>query len=124
MTIAGFVVSAIFNVIVPGLQDQYMNEAIFRAPDEPLMMLFLLYPFVTAIIMAWLWDKSKSVVKGKDVWTRGLNFGVAIGLLLTLPAFVINYSSFNLPFVMILSWTVMSFVNSIIAGLIIVKMNK
>lgn len=123
MVVVNMLLNPLFNVLFPWLQDAYKNPEIFRPWEDPVMMLFWLYPLVLGIGLAWVWDKTKQLFSGKPC-KKGLTFGLIFFFVSGLPAFLINYSSFNFPFVMIFSWTLMSFFNGIVAGIVLAKMNK
>jgi len=122
MLVVNFIINPLFNAIFPSLQDAYMNP-VFRPWDDPLMMLFFLYPILLGLALAFVWDKTKHLFK-KSPLQNGLNFGLIFFLVGGIPNFLINYSSFNLPLVMILTWTVMGLVNGLIAGFVLAKLNK
>ena len=123
MAIVNAALNPLFNALFPWLQDAYMSNPVFRPWDDPIMMLFFLYPIVLGLGLAYVWDKTKKLFKG-SVTTKGLNFGLTYFIVLVIPMFLINYSSFNLPLLMILSWTLMSLVNGFVAGLVLAKLNK
>ena len=123
MIIVNILLNPIFNALFPWLQDAYMDNAVFRPWSDPAMMLFWLYPLALGLALAWVWDKTKQLFDG-TVWCKGAKFGLILFFVSGVPAFLINFSSFNLPFVMILSWTIMGLINGIVAGLILAKVNK
>jgi hypothetical protein len=123
MAIVNAALNPIFNALFPWLQDAYMNNPVFRPWDDPIMMLFFLYPILLGLALAYVWDKTKNLFKGSVV-NKGLNFGLIFFFVVGLPTFLINFSSFNLPLVMILSWTFMSLVNGFVAGFVLAKLNK
>jgi hypothetical protein len=122
MVVVNMVLNPIFYAIFPGLKESYMNP-IFRPWEDPIMMLFFLYPIVLGFGLAWIWDKTKQLFS-KGVCWNGFSFGLIYFCVSGIPAFLINFSSFNLPFVMILSWTIMGLVNGLVAGWILAKLNK
>jgi membrane protease YdiL (CAAX protease family) len=122
MLIIGFIVSWIFGLIFPGLMAEY-ESGIFRAWEDPLMMLYFLYPFVLGVCYAWVWGLSKDKFKG-TVWQRGAKFGLFLWIVFSIPGMLITYSSFVVSLLMIISWLVMGLVNGIVAGWIFAKLNK
>lgn len=120
--IAGMVISYLF-MLLPSVAADYSNPAVMRQWQDPLMMLFFLYPFVFGIILAWAWNKSKNLFKGTS-WARGTNFGLAIFLISTIPGMFITYTSMPYSFMTVISWTFSGLINSLIAGWILAKMNK
>jgi hypothetical protein len=122
MVIVNMALSPIFNAMIPGLKESYMNP-VFRPWDDPIMMLFFLYPIALGFGLSFIWDKTKQLFT-KSACQNGLNFGLIYFCVSGIPAFLINFSSFNLPLVMILTWTVMGLVNGFIAGCVLAKLNK
>lgn len=123
MIVGNMIVNPIFNMLFPFLPDAYMDNPVFRPWEDPIMMLFFLYPIVLGLALAWVWDKTKQLFSGSDC-RKGMHFGLIFFFVSGLPAFLINYSSFNFPFIMILSWTVMSLVNGFVAGAVLARINK
>ncbi|MBI5413285.1 hypothetical protein HZA42_02985 [Candidatus Peregrinibacteria bacterium] len=107
----------------PSIAADYANANLIRPWKDPLMSLFFLYPFVQGIILAWAWNKSKSLFQGTTV-NRGLKFGLSIWLIASVPGMLISYSSFPLSLLTIVSWLTDGLVNGFIAGMIFAKMNK
>lgn len=121
--IASMVLSKIFGALMPSLQAEY-QAGIFRPWNDPLMSLYFLYPFVLGIVLAWVWDKTKSVVKGENAVKKGINFGLAYWIVASIPGMLITYSSFVVSLSMILSWTISGLVSAILAGIVFAKINK
>lgn len=122
MVVVNALLNPIFNLIFPSLKDAYMTS-VFRPWNDPIMMLFFLYPIALGFGLAYVWDKTKSLFK-KSACLNGLNFGLIYFAVGGIPAFLINYSSFNLPLLMILTWTIMGLVNGLVAGCVLAKLNK
>ncbi len=120
--IAGMIISYAF-MLFPSVASDYNNSAIMRSWQDPLMMAFFLYPFIYGIILAWAWGKSKDLFKGSKN-KRAVKFGFAIFLIATIPGMIVTYTSLPYSFMTVLSWTVGGLINSWIAGLILVRMNK
>ncbi|MBD3300376.1 MAG: hypothetical protein GF347_03415 [Candidatus Moranbacteria bacterium] len=123
MLVVNVLLNPLFNAIFPNLQTAYETNPVFRPWEDPIMMLFFAYPIVLGLVFAWIWDKSKTLFAGSDL-KKGLNFGLIFFFVSGLPGFIINYSSFKLPLVMILTWTIMSLVNGIVGGIVLAKLNK
>lgn len=120
--VLGMAVSYLF-MLIPTVTADYQNTAIMRPWKDPLMMLFLLYPFVEGILFAWAWNKSKELFHGSDL-KRGMNFGLAIWMITTIPGMLVSYASFQLSLLTIVSWLIGGLICTIADGLIFVKMNK
>jgi hypothetical protein len=118
MLIVSMIVSYLF-MLIPSVAADY-SSGFMRGWQDPLMMLFFLYPFILGIVFALLWNKTKSSFKGK--W-GGCHFGWLLFFLTTFPGMWITYTSFNLSFLTILSWTVAGLVNAKIAGFFLARIN-
>ena len=123
MGIVGMGLSYLFNMVSPSLQAEYQNENLFRAWEDPLMMIMPLYYFIFGIILTWIWNKTKSLIRG-TTGARGLRFGLTVWLMISIPGMFMTYTSFALSFSIVLSWTVMGLVNAILVGLLFAKLNK
>lgn len=122
MAIINIALNPVLNAIFPELESAYMNP-VFRPWSDPVMSLFFLYPIILGIGLAFIWDKTKTLFT-KGVGRNGFNFGLIYFFVVGIPIFLINFSSFNLPFNMILCWTIMSIVNGFVAGWILAAVNK
>ncbi len=118
MALAGFAVNYVFELIYPSFKAIYSNTDIFIGWDDPRMNFFWLYPITLGIALAWLYGMLPKKAKEPFAFA-GIYFFVG-----ALPAFFINVGSFNLPVMMIASWSIMSYVNGLIAGLLFKKMLK
>lgn len=117
MLVIGIVINYLF-MLIPSVSADY-SSVIMRSWQDPLMMLFFLYPFVLGIVFATLWNITKKSWTG---W-RGCKFGWMLFFLTTFPGMWITYTSFNLSFLTILSWTVSGLINAKIAGFLLAKLN-
>lgn len=118
MLIISMAVNYLF-MLIPSVSADYAS-GFMRSWQDPLMMAFFLYPFILGLVFAWLWAKTKTSFKGE--W-RGCYFGWLLFFLTTVPGMWITYTSFNLSFLTILSWTVAGLINAKIAGFFLVKAN-
>lgn len=122
MVIVNMALNPIFDAIFPGLKESYMNP-VFRPWEDPIMMLFFLYPIVLGFGLSFVWDKTKQLFE-KGACQNGINFGLIYFCVSGIPAFLINFSSFNLPLVMILTWTIMGLINGLVAGCVLARLNR
>ena len=121
--ILGMVISYIFMPFPSIRADYNSTSVIMRSWADPLISLFLLYPFVLGVALAWFWDKSKHVFKGSFI-KRGFGFGFAYFVIATIPGMLISYSSLSLSLLTIISWAISGFINAVAAGMIFAKMDK
>jgi hypothetical protein len=120
--VAGMILSYVF-MFVPSVASDYSNTDIMRSWADPLMMLFLLYPFILGMILSWTWDRAKILFHGSRN-EKAMNFGLALFLIVTVPGMFITYTSLPYSFMTVFSWTVGGLVNALIAGFVLVKMNE
>lgn len=116
--VINMIISYLF-MLIPSVAADY-NSTLMRTWQDPIMMLFFLYPFILGLVFAWLWNKTKSSFKGK---MRGCYFGWMLFFLTTVPGMWITYTSFNLSFLTVLSWTISGFLTAKIAGFVLVWLN-
>ena len=117
MIIVSVLWNFIFSLAFPSFDSIYQNTTIFRSISDPLMSLFWIYPLVLGIGLSWIWSRTKGIFKKDTLFNAGLKFGWAYFVI----AFIINVSSFNLPVMMILTWTLMNLFNGFIAGWVFAK---
>jgi membrane protease YdiL (CAAX protease family) len=122
MFLAGMVINILTMKLFPGLMREYNNHFMFRSMKDPLMNLYYVQPVLTGLIMAWIWDKAKKIIKGKGL-TKGVNFGL-IYLLVILPGILMDYGTCKISLLMVISWLVGILVQGIVAGMVLAKMNK
>lgn len=123
MLVVGLGVGYLLMLVFPGLQAEYENTSLFRSWEDPIMSLYFAYPFVTGLILAWVWNKVKKVFAGKAWAKRGLSFGFAYWVV-TIPGMLISYASFPLSLLMVVSWTISGLLQALCAGPILAAMNK
>ena len=126
MLIVGMALNYVFEVILfPSLAHEYANvNGFFRPWSDPLMSIYFIYPFIFGVILAWTWNKVKSLFVSPVYWKNGVYFGLSIWFISSIPGMIMTYSSFNVSLTMIFSWLISGLINAIIAGLIFAKMNK
>lgn len=107
----------------PQVAADYNNQKLIRPWADPLMSVFFLYPFLFGIILAWAWNKTKSLFNGSQTLRAG-KFGLSIFLITSIPGMFVSYTTFPLAFLTILSWLLSGLIVSIVAGLVFVKMNR
>lgn len=120
--IASMAVSKIFGVIFPVINAEYQNTNLFRPWSDPLMLLFFVYPFLMGIIFAWFWNKTKNIF-GENM-NGGINFGITYWIIASIPGMFITYSSMPYSLLMVISWLVEGLVGALLAGIILVKIDK
>lgn len=115
-------ISQIFGVAFPSVAEEYLNPNLFRSNADPLMLLFFLYPFLLGIILAWFWNKTKSLYSS-DI-KGGLKFGLNYWVVAVIPGMFATYSSMPYSFLIVASWLTQGLVSAFVAGIILSKFNK
>jgi len=116
MLLIGMTLGKIANIMVPTIETEYMNNAIFRSMSDPKMALYWFVPFITAGLMLWIWNHVKHYVKGSAYGSKGLNFGMTWWAL-TIPGMIMSYCSFQLSGAIVISWAISNFGQSLFAGI-------
>ena len=104
-------------------QAEYNNTVIFRPWEDPLMSLYFLHPFYIAFILAWVWNKTKSLING-NIWRQAFVFTGFYLLLATVPGLMLSISSFKISFAMTFSWAVGAFLQTYVMSLLFAKFLK
>lgn len=119
---ASMAVSQSFRASFSSVNAEYLNPNLFRSMNSPLMLLFFVYPFLLGIILAWFWNKTKSLyptgIKG------GLKFGLNYWIIAVIPGMFATYTSMPYSYLIVLSWLVEGLVSAFVAGIILSKLNK
>jgi hypothetical protein len=122
MSVLGFFLSYGLGFIFPSVMQEYYNTAIFRPWSDPIMSLFFISPFALGFVLAFIWNKIKSIFNDTPL-KNGLVFGFYYWLL-GISGMIISYSSFKISLLMVITWTISMLVQSLVAGLIYSYMNK
>ena len=118
MALVGFLFNFVFGFFYPEFQTIYIDTTIFITMDSARSLLFWIYPLVLGPALAWLYGMLKKDMK------KPFNFAWLYFFIGAVPAFFINAGSFNLPVMMVFSWTVMSYFNGLVAALLFNRMLK
>lgn len=124
MLAAGMALSQAYNFVFPSLKAEYMNESLIRSWSDPIMSLYFLYPFVFGILAAWVWSKVKSVVPGQTSWQKAWRFALTGWIVFNIPGMLMSYSTFPISLLMVVSWSLSSLVQFVIAGWIYARFIK
>ena len=124
MLVVGMLAGWIINMLFPGLATQYESSQVLRPMNDPLMIWYFVYFFVLGIGIAWLWEMLKDKVKGKTACQRAKYLIVRYWPAILLPGMMITYSSFQMSFAVIASWSVTSFVQLYAGFWVLAKKNK
>ncbi len=123
MTLISFVFSMLIGFVLPQIPKEYANTNVFRAWSDPLMYLFFICPFITGIIFAFLWEKHKNLLPGATSYQKALKLTM-IYFVFSVIGMTINYSTFQVSFLMTINWIISVFLQSLIGAKVISKMIK
>jgi len=123
MLIASVLLMMAFSAIFPALNSEYAT-ALFRPWSDPLMYYIYLQPFVVGILLAYAWQKVKTVVKAKSPVKRGSKFGFAVWVIFGIPGMLITLSTFNISTLMVSTWAFSGLVQYLLGGITLAKLNK
>ncbi len=115
--VVGLALNWLLGILFPSIELEYRNGAIFRPWNDPVMMLFFVYPFVQAFVLVYFWKLVKKELKG-DLVQRACQFTGMYLIVATLPGMFVSYTSFHVSFLMIFTWIFTGFIQAFIAGLI------
>lgn len=107
-------------VIMPSLSQEYQNTSIFRPWTDPLMIIYFAYPFILGVTLFYLWEKVSKQFSGDPV-NKAFQFAKLYFVIATIPGMFISYTSFQISLIMILSWTVVGFLQAYVSGFVFAK---
>lgn len=102
------------------LAEQYFSPAFDMEGYKGI--LFILHPFVVSLALAWFYKRFKKLLTG-SVWIKGIEVGIAYGLIAVLPSMWMILSAFDVTFILVLSWFIHGFIQGTLVGLIYAKMD-
>jgi hypothetical protein len=124
MLVASVALMWIFPYMFPGLNAEYSKTGMFRSWSDPLMYYVYLNPIILGLILSWVWQKIKTLYKGKKSINNGIKFGLTVWIISTVPGMLMTLSSFNISLLMVFTWALTGFIQLVLAGMIFGKINK
>jgi len=119
----GIFVGRIFQYFFPSLQIEYENTNLFRPWSDPIMLIVFVEPFILGLILAWLWDFTKSTIKGITPTEKGFYFGYFYWII-TIPGMLMSFSSFPLSVTIVVSWSFTLLMQALSSGFLFSKILK
>jgi len=107
-------------LLFPNIALEYYDPA-FRENGGG-RILYFLHPIILSFALAWFWERFKSIFKGSFT-LRGIEFALVYLLVATLPSLWIVYSAMSISLIIVITWMAYGFIQALIAGLILEKMN-
>lgn len=115
--VALYLVVALF----PGMAEQYYSP-VFNLEGGEKAILYFAHPFVLSFALAWFWRRFKGLFHG-PFWWRGIEMGLVYGLIATLPAMWITFSSLAVSLGLVISWLLYGVFQAIVVGIIFAKVS-
>ena len=122
--IFGIAVNFLITYLFPTLTAEYQNTNIFRSWTDPLMTAYFAYPFILGLVLSYFWNLVKDKIKGKNPQDKAMEFAKIYFIIATIPGMFISYTSMQLSLTMILVWTIVGYLEALIAGLVFAKVKK
>ncbi len=118
----GFSYAALYLAVTffPNLAEQYYDPVFSFEGDKAI--LYFAHPFVLSFALAWFWKRFKSLFHG-PFWWRGMEMGMVYGLIATLPAMWITYSSLTISLGLVFSWLIYGVIQAMLVGIIFAKIS-
>ncbi len=124
MVVSSMIVGQVLSSLFPVLAKEYNNPSLFRPWSDPLMSLFFLYPFILAIILSIVWEKTNKLFSGNTPTEKAFKFALTYWVLTNITGMLISYSTFPVSFLMIASWSISSLTTVMAGVFVIVRMSK
>lgn len=106
--------------LVPSLAEQYYDPIFSFDGDKA--VLYFLHPFVLSFSLAWFWRRFKGLFHG-PFWWRGIEMGLVYGLIATLPAMWIIFSSLSISLALVFSWLLYGVLQAMVVGIIFARVS-
>ncbi len=104
----------------PSLFTDY-NNPLFSSDGER-DILFYMHAFIISMALSWFWAKFKGIFHGPLI-IKALHFGLVYALIALLPVMWITFSAMDITVAMVSSWLFYGFIQAVIAGMILEKLN-
>ena len=106
--------------LFPTLALEYYGPA-FRVNSSGQIFYFL-HPVILSFALAWFWERFKTMFVGSFT-LRGIEFALVYLLVATIPSLWIVYSAMSVSAIIVATWLAYGFIQAIISGLVIEKLN-
>ena len=120
LLVVSFIVNWLVGSILPEIALEYQNVGLFRPMNDPLMVLFFVYPFIFGFAAYYLWRMVSSKFKGSTT-DKALAFAKGYFIFATIPGMFATYTSFQVSLGMTLLWAATGFINAFVAGYIFAR---
>lgn len=120
MLVLSFALSAVFQSL---FSFNMLSLAGMRSVNDPVMVLFFLYPFVLGFALTYLYGFVKGHFKG-TISKKALGFGTLSWVVLTIPSAFLVFSSMDYPLGFYVNAVVGSLIYLIAGSFVIVSTNE
>jgi hypothetical protein len=97
------------------------NNPLFNS-DGSRDILFYMHAFIISFALSWFWERFKTMFNGHFL-IRGIEVGFVYAMVALLPVMWITFSSLDITIPMVLSWFFYGFVQAVVAGTVLAKIN-
>ncbi len=97
------------------------NNPLFNS-DGSRDVMFYLHAFIISLALSWFWERFKGLFSGNFIF-RGIEFGIVYSLVSLLPVMWITFSAMDITIPMVSSWLLYGFIQAVIAGVVLAKIN-
>ena len=84
----------------------------------------IIFAFVTALLITYVYNVVKKSIAGKTAVTKGLTYGFLLFLVAGIPTLLSMILLINLPMALLFAWTIEGLVIFLLGGMIIARFNK
>lgn len=85
-------------------------------------IMFYLHPFILSFALAWFWNRFKDRLTGNAI-NRGIELGIIFLLVAIIPLMWMTFSSLDLAAPQIISWSIYGFIQAVVAGYVLARIN-
>jgi hypothetical protein len=123
MLVVGLVLSYLFGAVFPQVTTEYQTPGLFRPWTDPWMSYIYVHPFIMGVLLAWLWQMTKGMVKDSSPIKKGYKWGCYLWVVFGIPGMLMTLSSFPVSYLMVASWSISALVQYKLAGIVFAKMS-
>lgn len=123
MLVVMMVISFASGSLFPSVQAEYQNTNLFRPWSDPLMSLMFMQPFILGLVLAWIWNRVKGIVKGVTPGKKAINFALVYWVV-AIPGMVMSWSTFQISLAMVITWWISILAQAFAGAWVLAKMNK
>lgn len=121
---AGILIELIFLLLSSVFQSIFRYDVLqlagMRSVEDPVAVLFFVYPFVLAFALAYGYSRFESVLDGKPLM-KGWKFGLIMWVIVSVPSAFLVFSSMTYPLGFTVNAIISSLIYMILAGIVIAK---